>query len=41
MFLADAAVQAGERDDARKVIGSLEQLAAVTPAPMLQPARPR
>jgi len=35
MFLAEAAVQAGQRDDAREVIRDLEQLAAVTPAPTL------
>lgn len=35
MFLAEAAVPAGERDDARKVIADLDRLAAVTPAPML------
>jgi hypothetical protein len=35
MFLAEAAVQAGERDDARKVVADLERLAAVTPAPMM------
>ena len=35
MFLADAAVEAGEREDARIVIGGLEAVAAVTPSPML------
>jgi hypothetical protein len=36
MFLADAAVRAGERTDAREVIAGLEQVAAVTPSPMLR-----
>lgn len=35
MFLADAAVEADEREDARTVIGGLEAVAAVTPSPML------
>jgi len=35
MFLADAAVRAGQRDDARQVVGGLELLAAATPAPQL------
>jgi hypothetical protein len=36
MFLADAAVRAGQRDDARQVVGGLELLAAATPAPQLR-----
>jgi hypothetical protein len=35
MFLAEAAVEAGERDDARRVITGLEEVAASTPSPML------
>ncbi len=35
MFLAEAAVEAGERDDARRVIAGLEEVAASTPSPML------
>jgi AAA ATPase domain len=35
MFLADAAVEAGERDDARQVIAGLEEVAASTPSPVL------
>jgi tetratricopeptide (TPR) repeat protein len=35
MFLADAAVRAGQRDDARQVVAGLELLAAATPAPQL------
>jgi hypothetical protein len=35
MFLAEAAVEAGERDDARQVIAGLEGVAASTPSPML------
>jgi hypothetical protein len=34
-FLAEAADQAGEQDDARQVLTGLEALAAVTPSPML------
>jgi hypothetical protein len=36
MFLADAAVRAHEHVDARGVIAGLEQVAAVTPSPMLR-----
>jgi len=36
MFLADAAVRAGEHVDARSVINGLDQVAAVTPSPMLR-----
>jgi len=35
MFLADAAVRAGQRDDARLVVAGLELLATATPAPQL------
>jgi tetratricopeptide (TPR) repeat protein len=35
MFLAEAAVEAGQRDDARVVVAGLEDLAASTPSPML------
>jgi len=35
MFLADAAIEAGERDDARRVIAGLEEVAASAPSPML------
>jgi tetratricopeptide (TPR) repeat protein len=35
MFLAEAAVEAGEQDDARRVIAGLEEVAASTPSPML------
>jgi AAA ATPase domain len=35
MFLAEAAVHAGRRDDARSVVTELEQVAAITPAPLL------
>ena len=35
MFLAEAAVHAGRRDAARAVITELEQVAAITPAPLL------
>jgi AAA ATPase domain len=35
MFLADAAAEAGERDDARDVISGLEAVAAVAPSPVL------
>jgi hypothetical protein len=35
MFLAEAAVAAGEREDARQVIAGLEEIAASTPSPML------
>ena len=35
MLLAEAAVEAGERDDARRVIAGLEEVAASTPSPML------
>jgi hypothetical protein len=36
MFLADAALEVGERADAREVITGLEAVAAVTPSPMLR-----
>ena len=36
MFLADAAVRAGEHVDARRVINGLDQVAAVTPSPLLR-----
>ena len=35
MFLAEAAVQAGQREDARQVLTDLERLAAATPSPIL------
>jgi tetratricopeptide (TPR) repeat protein len=35
MFLAEAAIKAGERDDARQVIAGLEEVAASTPSPVL------
>jgi hypothetical protein len=35
MFLAEAAIAAGEREDARQVIAGLEEIAASTPSPML------
>ena len=35
MFLAEAAAETGERDDARQVIAGLEEVAASTPSPML------
>jgi tetratricopeptide (TPR) repeat protein len=35
MFLAEAAVETGERDNARQVIAGLEDVAASTPSPML------
>ena len=35
MFLAEAAVETGNRDDARQVIAELEEVAALTPSPML------
>jgi DNA-binding CsgD family transcriptional regulator len=35
MFLAEAAVHANRQDDARAVIADLEQVAALTPAPLL------
>ena len=35
MFLADAAIKAGERDDARQLIAGLEDVAASTPSPVL------
>ena len=35
MFLAEAAVATGERDDARQVMAGLEDVAASTPSPML------
>jgi DNA-binding CsgD family transcriptional regulator len=35
MFLAEAAVHASRRDDARRVIAELERVAAITPAPLL------
>jgi DNA-binding CsgD family transcriptional regulator len=35
MFLAEAAVHAGRRDDIRPVIADLERVAAITPAPLL------
>ena len=35
MFLAEAAVHANRHDDARAVIADLEQVAAMTPAPLL------
>jgi hypothetical protein len=35
MFLAEAAVETGNRDDARQVIAELEEVAASTPSPML------
>jgi tetratricopeptide (TPR) repeat protein len=35
MFLAEAAVETGEHDDARRVIAGLEDVAASTPSPML------
>ncbi len=35
MFLADAAIEAGERDDARRVIAGLEEVAASAPSPIL------
>ncbi|MGW3283472.1 ATP-binding protein [Streptomyces sp. NPDC001002] len=34
MFLADAAVRAGHREDAREVVAELEPTASVTPSPM-------
>jgi hypothetical protein len=36
MFLADAAIRAGEHEDASDVIADLEQVAEVTPSPMLR-----
>lgn len=36
MFLADAALEVGERADAREVITGLEAVAAVTPSPVLR-----
>jgi hypothetical protein len=36
MFLADAAVRAGRREDARDVIAGLERVATMTPSPMLR-----
>ncbi len=35
MFLAETAVAAGQRDDAREVVAALEAVAAATPSPML------
>jgi tetratricopeptide (TPR) repeat protein len=35
MFLAEAAVETGQRDDVRPVIAGLEDVAACTPSPML------
>jgi DNA-binding CsgD family transcriptional regulator len=35
MFLAEAAGPAGQREDARRVVADLDQLAATTPAPLL------
>jgi tetratricopeptide (TPR) repeat protein len=35
MFLAEAAIETGERDDARVVLAGLERVAASTPSPML------
>jgi hypothetical protein len=35
MFLAEAAIKAAERDDARQVIAGLEEVAASTPSPVL------
>jgi hypothetical protein len=35
MFLAESAVEAGERDDARQVLAGLEGVAASTPSPLL------
>jgi len=35
MFLAEAAIGAGQRDDAREVVAALEPVAAATPSPLL------